>query len=99
MLMSLNDKSSRNFLTRNIVETPQFEVSYRLRCQNHQFSRSGGFEIQTLKVKQVRVINEIFIEGYFMSVGVISGRNTISKLRLTFGDIKNSVFPKSDAWP
>ena len=56
-------------------------------------------KIQTLKVKRVRVINEIFIWGYlmsvgYMSVGVISWRNTISKLRLTLGGIKNSVFPK-----
>ena len=35
MLMSLNDKSSRNFLTRNKVETRQFKVSHRLRCQIH----------------------------------------------------------------
>ena len=48
MLMSLNDKSSRYFLTRNKVETPQFEVSHRLRCQIHcqihLFLWSGGFE-------------------------------------------------------
>ena len=44
MLMSLNDKSSRNFLAQNKVETPQFEVSYRLRCQIHLFLWSGGFE-------------------------------------------------------
>ena len=35
MLMSLNDKSSPKFLTRNIVETPHFEVSHRPLYQNH----------------------------------------------------------------